>query len=331
MDPDFKDIDSNGFRNSSLQPAKIVAIGDSHTYGFNVSTENSWPALLGYMLDKNVYNYGVGGYGILQYKHLLNKAFKMRPDIIIVGLYVANDLSDVCKLLETSQYWITHIDELGIKISACPLRPEKRNRQKASGKSNYQKIITGTFSDYSAIFSIVLDLYYRYTMKNGIERGEIKGSIVINEGNLQTVISNKRIRMINRNINPGSPHIQNAYDVLTKILVEANERARSDEIGLGVLLIPSRERVFYSKLTRRNYELPDVYTELALNEEKLVNKISSFLDSAGIPFVDIFPDMEKLILEGVNIYPAMDDGHPNEAGYQVYADNAGELYQKLIQ
>jgi hypothetical protein len=54
MDPNMSEIDENGFRNKELTSIDIVALGDSHTYGFNVSSDNSWPKLLGRKLKKNV-------------------------------------------------------------------------------------------------------------------------------------------------------------------------------------------------------------------------------------------------------------------------------------
>ena len=57
MDPSFPEIDSNGFRNSEvLAQADIVTIGDSHTYGYNVRSEESWPQQLANMSQKIVYN-----------------------------------------------------------------------------------------------------------------------------------------------------------------------------------------------------------------------------------------------------------------------------------
>lgn len=46
MDTNVRGIDSSGFRNperTGQSFPKIAAIGDSFTYGFNVSRENSWP------------------------------------------------------------------------------------------------------------------------------------------------------------------------------------------------------------------------------------------------------------------------------------------------
>ena len=120
MDPKMSEIDENGFRNKRLTSVDIVALGDSHTYGYNVSSDNSWPKLLGRKLKKNVYNFGVGGYGILQYQNLLSKAIELNPKVILLGLYLANDLNDICTLVSSNQYWASRAKEFHIDSSLCP-------------------------------------------------------------------------------------------------------------------------------------------------------------------------------------------------------------------
>ena len=47
MDISLRDIDENGFRNPKLfEEVDIVTVGDSFTYGNNVSSEKSWPQQL---------------------------------------------------------------------------------------------------------------------------------------------------------------------------------------------------------------------------------------------------------------------------------------------
>ena len=72
LDPEMADVDVNGFRNAEVpQEVDIVTIGDSHTQGFNVTSDQSWPGQLARQLNQSVYNMGVGGYGPLQYKTCL--------------------------------------------------------------------------------------------------------------------------------------------------------------------------------------------------------------------------------------------------------------------
>ncbi len=114
MNPNLSEIDENGFRNKQFTSVDIVALGDSHTYGYNVSSDNSWPKLLGRKLKNNVYNFGVGGYGILQYQYLLSKAIELNPKVILLGLYLANDLNDICSMV-----WESRAIEFNFNTSVC--------------------------------------------------------------------------------------------------------------------------------------------------------------------------------------------------------------------
>jgi len=58
VNPELAGIDSSGFRNPTvLRTAEIVAIGDSHTFGYNVSSEDDWPTQLADMTGRTVYNF----------------------------------------------------------------------------------------------------------------------------------------------------------------------------------------------------------------------------------------------------------------------------------
>ena len=62
LKPFSKEGDQNGFRNKkAIEKAEIVTLGDSHTFGYNVSIEESWPQQLSHMTNLSVYNLGMGG------------------------------------------------------------------------------------------------------------------------------------------------------------------------------------------------------------------------------------------------------------------------------
>jgi hypothetical protein len=68
--------DGWGFRNRSVPDSvDIVCIGDSQTYGVSAPAKFSWPETLGKLLNKSVYNLGLGGYNPLQYDYLLAWCF----------------------------------------------------------------------------------------------------------------------------------------------------------------------------------------------------------------------------------------------------------------
>jgi len=81
-----------GFRNrEALDTARIVAIGDSQTWGVNASIDEIWPSQLGQLSMASTHTMGRGGYAMPQYVTLLRKGLALEPDLIVVALYSGND------------------------------------------------------------------------------------------------------------------------------------------------------------------------------------------------------------------------------------------------
>lgn len=99
---------SFGFRNSydiSIKKPnnllRILAVGDSFTFGPYVNNQDTYPAKLEFILRKTkkieVLNAGVSGYTLAdELEYLQEKGFKLEPDIIIIGIY-ENDVLDYLK------------------------------------------------------------------------------------------------------------------------------------------------------------------------------------------------------------------------------------------
>ena len=97
-------INNLGFRDRDFQVEKtrrfrIVAIGDSYTYGWGVPAEDSWPKVLergllarGY--DVEVANLGQPGASPSDYAKIALRAIPvLEPDLVIVGLLQGDDLA----------------------------------------------------------------------------------------------------------------------------------------------------------------------------------------------------------------------------------------------
>jgi hypothetical protein len=116
---------------------------------------------------------------------------------------------------------------------------------------------------------------------------------------------------------------------LKEFMLEAKKKTESNNIHFGVLFIPSKERVFYEYLKQTGHSVPEEYEDLVENEDELKGMTSVFLENTGIPFVDVLPGMENALLKHGDIYPAWYDGHTIGIGYEVFAENAFNLYQKI--
>ena len=351
MNANMNEIDENGFRNNILPSVDIVALGDSHTYGFNVSSDNSWPKLLGRKLNKNVYNFGMGAYGILHYHYLLSKAIGLNPEVILLGLYLPNDLNDICVLVSSNKYWASRAKEFNIDSSLCPeIKPYSAPRAVANGKRKTS--IRKWLKENLATISIVSEYYYRFSTRKKledagttkplvindrklnaikkIEKGGVTNALVINDGKIKTMIDFERIMLNKEGMDMNRPHIQMAYEVMKEFFLESKKNTELNNIRFGVLFIPSKERVYYKYLKQMGHYVPEEYEELVENEDELKGKASLFLENTGIAFIDVLPDMENALLKYGDLYPAWDDGHAIKIGYKIFAENAFNLYQQII-
>ncbi len=96
-------INQQGFRDKEYGPKgeafRILAVGDSFTFGWGVDQDKSYPKILEAKLkdekipiDVEVLNLGVPGTSTIhQYHALKEKYMKLRPDIVVIG-YLVNDI-----------------------------------------------------------------------------------------------------------------------------------------------------------------------------------------------------------------------------------------------
>lgn len=94
-------INRQGYRDDPLgekKPLRIVTLGDSATFGWDVEMDEAWPQVLERMLkqdglDAEVLNLGVPGYSSHQGLLLLPEVWKLQPDVLLVA-YGRNDELD---------------------------------------------------------------------------------------------------------------------------------------------------------------------------------------------------------------------------------------------
>ncbi len=82
-----------------------IAVGDSFTYCFSLSPEQSWPYKLGNLNNKinnKVYNLGIKGQGPYQYYYILKKYINKNTKYVFIGWYEGNDLRDIIKYLNSN-------------------------------------------------------------------------------------------------------------------------------------------------------------------------------------------------------------------------------------
>ena len=96
-------VNSLGYRQAEFNPIKadqlrIVAIGDSFTFGDGVEEPDAWPRVLerglaGHRPPIEVINAGVPGRWVDEYYlELKRRALPLRPDAVVIGFFIGNDI-----------------------------------------------------------------------------------------------------------------------------------------------------------------------------------------------------------------------------------------------
>lgn len=327
MSTSLDDIDENGFRNDTLlKSADIVTLGDSHTYGYNVVSEDSWPQQVAKMAGKTVYNFGVGGYGILQYYYLLDEAIKLKPDNIILGLYLANDLYDICTAVTEIDYWKEWSKENNFDISSC------LNSHNIKRDTNHiLSLIENTAIGSMAIFAIWKPMSARvkilFNGNNKMFEGE-NSDVIISEGMNSNILNGGTIVSHERATNIKKEEINSSFELTKEIMKKAKKKCDKNNIVFSVLFVPSEENAFYNYLLEKGYGLPTAYHNLVSNERYLVDQLSSFFKKEGIKYVDALPYVTKDIYEKGYVYSCTHNGHPLKIGYTAYAK---AVYENILQ
>lgn len=319
ISPDMGDIDENGFRNpGTFETVDMVTIGDSHTFGFNVSSENSWPRQLATMSNMTVYNFGVAGYGSLQYHYLIDEAIKLKPKHIILGLFPANDLYDACKLIDTLPYWNQWAREHHYDTDACVGSRKSGTQVGTSGPLEFLVENTATGSLVAYVWKLASE-----RLNLGIE-GE---AVFISHESSPTIITHKRIDNHNRYMDLERNAISLGLDIFETFIKDAKVKSDLNDIVLSILIIPSKERVYYGYLTQQGYQLPDNYHQLVDNENGLIDRFSLMFDELGINYVDAMPYVLRELDSTKHVYPNTGDGHPLAPGYKAYVE---AVYETLF-
>ena len=328
MDSRFPEIDADGFRNDSAAGTfDIAALGDSQTYGYNVAASATWPRQLARKTGLSVYNFGIGGYGPLHYYFLMDKAIAKGSKYIALGLYLANDLNDVCRLLTTLDYWQGWAKERQIDISPCGASPTAAHRPKQNGDPPELSFLRKMkmLMKRTAIFSI-FDYYVWDPLKYYFARDDSEDGVLFKDGYNNTVISLAFMRRVAKQMDNNDDSIRFSRD-LTKILLrEMAEKAKSHNSEIFVIFIPSKESVLLKYLEEKNYDLPGEFYEVVKREKIWEQDFQQFFERIGVKTTTARPYVVKAVYDSGSVYPFRNDYHPLDVGYQAYAQAAYDAF-----
>lgn len=328
--PNATGHDANGFRNASvLSKVDIVALGDSQTWGINVTKDDAWPQQLEKLSGRSVYNMGVGGYGPVQYWILTDKALDLSPKVIVVGLYFGNDLYDA---YSTTYALSSHA---GLRRTPAPddlkddtvrARSEFFWDEEKNFHNNYGRSSPTGWSFWLREHSAIGRLLNRaglwpgatdvdYEIDKAWARAYPEHGAVCEDDNIRTVFTTA-YRMTALDLE--EPRIAEGLRIAGVVLGRAQQAADGRGAKFIVLLIPTKELV-YAELMRREGKLTGAYELLVEMENRARHEVESWCSQTRIQCVDALPNLQRAIAGRQQLYPSTTESHPNAAGYRVLA------------
>jgi hypothetical protein len=335
--PLYPGHDSAGYRNPS-RPARadIVVLGDSQAYGPE-NPGDAWPRLMttGAM---SVYNMALPSYGPAHFRLQLEEALALKPRAIVVAPYFGNDFFDAFVVARRHPEIAAGIDEslleqarrrdaeraietevalvagLGAEDRA-PKAPRSALRQWLSSTSLYalaRGLRYHVFERPQGSPLLANDFGAAVAALSPAQR---EYAAPFDEGEWRTILTAPYRAKV---LDDRDPRIRMGFEVSRRALGEIARRCRAAGVRLLVVLIPTKELVFATRVGDRT-RYPGL-ERLVSDEARLREEWLRDLEASGIEHVDLLP-----VLRGAaeQPYPPNIDGHPNRSGNRVIAAAVG--------
>lgn len=319
--------DNLGFRNRSVpKRVDVLAVGDSMTYGNQALARDAWPKQFSRLSNMSVYNMGLGGYGPVQYFHLVRLGLEMfHPRIVVVGLFLGNDLLDSATMAQTP-YWTAFFQgqDPSEIIDLSILDQEMSTNSMGYGVELLLR--------NSILFRMILEsqagdiLRWLRNQLHGVDLNVVnftgddmgKKLLFVPHHDKQVAILDGYYLSA---LAPDNPDIYMGLAVSLRLLERMQREVSEKGARFIVLLVPTKEMVFSEALTRR-YPESDVVKSIGY-EEGVRTNIISHLKSQNIEYVDSLPCLAQSLTK-LTPYPIDTENHPNRAGYGVIAECLAE-------
>jgi hypothetical protein len=274
-----------GLRDATMMEAqRIVAIGDSFTFGFGVQAEEAWPERLEQVSGVRVANLGWAGWNSYTYPAAIRRhAVPLHADIWLWTFFV-NDLPESTGAEEFISSGRRDFKEWAMEAGM------------AGGSLDFP-LNTRTGQLIAALLNPDLFLL------------PDSGSGVLQSGTLRIRYSQYPWRMTD----PSDPNVQRGWELTEAALLEARALASEDNALLVVVFVPSREHVYwpYLEAVMRRVSVAQL--------DDLESRLEELLRDSDIAYLNLLPGFREKALAGETLY-FPNDGHWNAQGHDLAAE-----------
>lgn len=268
---------------------RIVFVGDSFTYGYGVSDEDSYPRKVESKLNENNFYYDVINAGYASglspdsyYLYLKRNLDSLDVDVVIMGFYTGNDINDLSK-----NNWI-NVDHEGFpeRITSTTYFISEEGRR--------QKLYTGLFKN-KLVYNTHLFLY------SSSHLYALIGSAIWNSKN--------RVNPLYSN-NWDNQTIKN-WDKMQGLLKETNHMLKRKKIPFLIVIINSRVQTVDEIWEQYSSK----YRKYDLDRQRLNEELIKFCKKEKIYCLDLFDAFHSQNDQEVFYFKV--DGHWNELGHEL--------------
>lgn len=335
-------INSIGLRDKEINLNKgnkfrILCFGDSWTFGWGVSNENSWPHKLEELLHKagktnvEVINCGRGGQYTSTYLQYMERAVPMlKPDLVLVGILQEDDLAQLF--------------EMNFKTPASSERPEMPAPHDNGAAAAVREMLVASFSNITGLF--------RKSQNNNPEIIDIStawkesatkflgGLDQITRHRFYTLPDTVQKMFLTGNLNPSlvSGYVKfpdrvavfnNPEQFATKFAID---QMNQDVQKMKLICTSNAAQIVFINLPINFFighsveRCPsDVLNPYFEANNKIDSVYSAVAANANLPYIELTAHFKQLSDKGAYFFRF--DGHPNERGY---AEIASSISTQLL-
>jgi hypothetical protein len=257
---------------------------------------------------------GLGGYGPLQYWHLLDsRAVSLSPQTVVLGLYLGNDLSGAFGAAYNLPHW-SHLRRAGFSAAA------RETEAHIDTNTVDLNVRTRTWlRKYSVTYALL-----RFSVGEWLRPLQLKYVGVTDQVVRVLDAKNRLVAAIDPSHPGPAVDLDRAATLeglrLTIHALDAmHATCQKKGIRLVVVLIPTKLSVFAPYLDwAEQRELNSLLRRTIENESELRRKLVSHLESSEIVYVDPLEELRAVAMVAP-IYSRSLDVHPLSEGYRVIA------------
>lgn len=279
------------FRDDGLDDKKprILALGDSFTWGVGVANEQTWPEVLEQLAGADVINAGYPGIGTRQELILFKECGPvLKPDITILAFFINDFANNVTWRQEVG------LDRSWYSLIGRPLRVWLAANSYTYAFFKYYLLGPLGIGDFQNVYWSAAEMERHYVM--------------VNQDNLRLHLS----RDYTDYFNPDFELYDQAIPLAGEALLQMAQEAKTLQTKFLIVILPAKEQVYW------HYLEPRLPADIAYQVDLPTNIALKLAQENQITVLDLTPVFK--LNNRQQLYWDM-DGHMNAAGYRLIAQS----------